>query len=230
MKSLIMQSTRHIFAVLFLLLCATQVQATTVTVTEIGFFGTNSVYNYNSSGFNRGSAGMFEYKVDGYETFGFCIDLSQGIAEGEYQLVELSTFTQVDASDLERTNLLGAAWLIDNFAEAANTNYKKAALQLAIWETVYGDVDFLISDCNVPDTDYFTSRDNRYNDTANDYLGRLSLWNQADTTFAANYKVLYSADHQDQLIYYPVPEPSTLILLLAGLVGLWFIVKRRNKV
>lgn len=216
-----MQSTRHFFAILFLLFCSTQAYATTVKVTGWSSY-TSSSYTYTAGTFTETGdwAGMINYTVDGYSTFGFCIDIPQTIGKknynnNEYQLVDLDKLTQLDGKGVERNNLLNAAWLIDTFASSATSKQSKAALQLAIWETVYAD--------------HFTL--NSANSTVQEHLDAVNTAIPfTDTSFAANYRVLYSSTNQDQLIYYPVPEPSTIVLLLSGLIGLLFIVRRRNKV
>ncbi len=176
-----------------------------------------------------GSAGEFQLIVgegiDAFDTVGYCVELEEGISiPGTYNV----TLKSVDF----RPNGQDAAWLMNEYAYGLgnvpvdaiiNEMDAKAALQLAIWDTVYGDNFTVLSDTADSIKTLYTS-----------YIKGLAAAGAYDTDFADNFSVAHQKGYQDLMIYKPdtsgaVPEPGTILLMGCGLLCLGLIRKKSNK-
>jgi hypothetical protein len=167
------------------------------------------------------SAGGFSTILNGGPSFEtYCVDLYQTINFGappysEYSLPETThVFTNANAyTDLGR--LYATAGLVDTAVE-------EAAFQIAVWEIAY----------EATGTSYdLSSGAATFSGGTAASSGALILANTWLTTLThgthPGISVLDSPLHQD-VIFAPVPEPSTVLLMAAGMLGLGFISARRR--
>jgi len=149
----------------------------------------------------------------------YCVDVYQTIAFGstytDYSFAGLGhLFTNANAyADLGR--LFNTAGIVD-------TALEEAAFQIAVWEIAYEKTG---NAYNV-----FTDSASFAGGTAAS-SGALTLANTWLANLAANSRpitVLDSREHQD-VIYAPVPEPETVLLMAVGLLGVAGAARRKAK-
>ena len=149
------------------------------------------------------------HKID---TFSYCVDLGEYFAWG----------TPYSANLLKPYGAYReAAWLVSQFdpfigvrqSEIASYDAKQVAmtLQLAIWKTLYkGDFD-------------------PFGGVSTLYTAMLDSVGQIGSFDGAGFWVAMIDGHQDQLVAASVPEPSTMLLMGIGLLGLGAIGRKRLK-
>ncbi len=163
-----------------------------------------------------------------YQNQWYCVDLNSfqgGSVWDFYDTADMSdTFGSPAGNYGTIEGLRRAAWLVDTYHDQADNADLRAALQLAVWESVYDGGDPTTTVLDISDGD-FKARN----------FGRTDIVNQASLWFAESAgrsgRGIYGVDGQNVLGRVdPIPEPGTLILLGLGLTvaGVGVIRRRRT--
>lgn len=168
------------------------------------------------------SAGGFSTAYNGASFVSYCVDLFQwlpafGTADNSYSLVSGSSFfgSRLDA----------VSRLFSGFSGATNTPLASAAFQLALWEVTYESAPgaYNLASGNARFTDA------NWGDGDAVMLAQSYLNNLGSQSNSFQVSVLQSAGRQDVVFATPVPEPSTYALMIAGLMGVVFVARRKSK-
>lgn len=199
-----MRKLTLVIAVFVFSILPLKADAATVTLTSLEL-GTNIYYKYQ--GKDTGSwAGQFHISIDKAGPYlAFCVDLDDWIIKGKEYDATINPITDL--------KYLGAAWLVNNFGSDITSDIEGAALQAAIWEAIYGD--------------NFTFTPTNGSLLATYYNNYLQALDSAVLTGLGDYSLLDLEG--SQMLVSRVPEPSTLLLLGAGLIGLGIFGRKRFK-
>ena len=167
------------------------------------------------------NAGGFATIVNGGPSFvSYCVDLYQTIAFGttypEYTAPGTShVFANTSRAYADLGRLYANAGTVD-------TSVEEAAFQIAVWEIAYE---------TTPGAYDLTSGAASFSGgtaSSSGALGLASTWLAGLGAGAGvDISVIESSAHQD-VIYAPVPEPSTVALMLAGLTATAGLARRRR--
>lgn len=161
---------------------------------------------------------------------GFCVESQWFLNGQEYQIYSLSGLD---------SKYVQAAWLYDNYlnnSSIVKNSVTAAATQIAIWEVMFDSNyslqadDFLVKSLNGDQSAILAMANTMLTALS---AADLSIFNKND------YSITVSGDSQDFVLLFgssfsnqdpaPTPEPSTLLLSGAGLVGLAAYRRRTKK-
>lgn len=138
----------------------------------------------------------------------FCVDLTKYIHQDTFSIESMLQPAPVET-----------AWLMNTYSPASTT-VEGAALQASIWEVLYGE-DFTFNGPSEVETFY------------NSYMTALGSATIDTNYLLSNYSVVSIDGHQNLLVQNsssaPVPEPATMLLLGAGLLGFAGLGRKKIK-
>jgi len=235
---------------IFILCFVLPLNATTLTVNKT-FYGDDDVRVYYNGDWSTGvDAGELRVKLGNSTEFlpAFCVDLGTPLSASGEENTFYTFENSFLPSSYNKTNGIYVEWLMNcslssTLRDDTITNPDAGAgLQLAIWEVLY---DFLppssfpssSSPYNLSNIDGFFYYDDSTTEPLTDdwynYYITLLKANAGSFSYTSsgNYEVvdLYKdgVPKQDLLIAV-VPEPTTLMLLSFGLLGLSAVGRRKN--
>jgi len=203
----------------FCVLVLTPFSVGAIPLQTVAYQGASVQYEFNGN-HRSGIAAEFQLTLgngsDEFGTNGYCVELEETISIPKLYDVELKSVSF-------RPNGMDAAWLMNEYAFGLENLDAKAALQLAIWDTIYEDAFTVLSATS-------NSIEKLYADYINGLATAKSI-GPYNTDFADNFSVSHQNGIQDLLIYTPaaVPEPSTIFLMGFGLIAFGFIRNKWNK-
>ena len=228
-------------AMAFLALGAAHAQADSVDF--LGFANGSKTVHYALSSPNvtksgNASAGGLATTLNGGPSFtSYCVDLYETIvfsdpAYANYHLVDgsLHAFANGDA-DADIGKLFSAG-------HALNNATAQAAFQIAIWEISYETASVYNLASGSAQFSGGTAATSGALTLAGTWLSQLgSVTNTMNVEVLENFGAVvgsrrnahYVPGHQDVVFAAPVPEPSTYALMVAGLLSMGFIMRRRSR-
>lgn len=163
--------------------------------------------NYAGNTMNVG-AGLANVSLDGGPQFwGVCVDLDHWNGNGASYQVNVRPIEDRGAFATK------AAWVFNNYASAVDSNVKGAALQLAVWDIVYDNGDGLDAGA------FKSSASGSLLSQTNSLLAA----SHGNTSSNANWFQAVSHGNQNnrnQNYMGTVPEPSSVVLVALGVLGL----------
>lgn len=180
--------------------CGFGASAAEATLIDYNGMGFKSSINYKLDGNSKtANAGQLLIDFDGRDEIAYCVDLRHGI-KSEWH----ATFKDVSYINGGKA----AAFLFDTFAAAVDSNLKAAALQVAIWEVVedYSSINLGSGSFKLLTTGSIATLAQSY----------LSVIPANLSNYDTDAYIIKSGSYprSQHLI---VPEPGTLIAILAGL-------------
>jgi len=166
------------------------------------------------------NAGGFATILNGSPSFvSYCVDLYQHIAFGTlYSNYTAPGTTHAFANNRAYADL----GRLDASAGVVDTSIEEAAFQIAVWEIAYE---------TTPGAYALGSGAASFSggSAAGGALGLASTWlSGLGNDAGRSISVIESTEHQD-VIFAPVPEPSSYMLMLAGLLATVEISRRKRK-
>jgi len=184
--------------------------------------------NVATSGFTQ--AGGFTALVDNTKTVTtYCVDLyeylSFGTAYTNYNLVDgsLHAFRNTRA-DADIGKLFSAGHLV-------NTATTQAAFQIAVWELAFEtDTTYDVTSGAARFFGGSAADSGGSLSMATDWLSQLnSVTNTSDVQVLESISQRDIPGHQDQVFVNRVPEPSSVMLAVAALLGLGVVTRQRKR-
>jgi hypothetical protein len=199
---------------------APAVQATTITVTGAGRGQTIPLVVNNGTSSQNSFAGQILVTMLGQSRVTYCFDLFTGISAATYN----TTFD----NPANYTNGARAAWIYEQNALTATTNFLAAALQLALWDVVHDGGNGL----NAGSVRLASSGSNSLRSAAEALINASIGHSSTNATILRNVSLAGNPAQalitSDRLYPQPVPEPGTWAMMLAGLGACGWQRRRRG--
>lgn len=196
-------------------------QADTVKFT--GFLGGRSAaVDIDAPANTSPSAGEFSILLNGQSFSSLCVDVQHTISwntnYSDYTVKTAGAYG-FSTAQIGLFNKLYTA----HYADSHTSSDKAAAFQIAVWEITYDGNSALNLGANT--FKLGSGGSSNAKTIATGWLNTLGTVQQGQWQF----KVLDSGTRQDQLIAMPVPEPTELAMLLAGLGLIGSVARRRAR-
>jgi hypothetical protein len=176
-----------------------------------------------------GYAGGFVTSLNGGPSFtSYCVDLFEYISFGN----TYSNYTLVDGSAHAFTNTRADADIGKLFAlhPTITNELNEAAFQIAVWELSYETATTYDVSTGNAKFSGGTAASSGALALANSWLAGLkSIKVGVDIDVLESFTTRTATGRQDVVFAPPVPEPSTYVLMAAGLLSMGFVARRRSR-
>lgn len=158
----------------------------------------------------------------------FCVENATGNANTiNYDFFTVDNSLESYGLTGEQTNaLIAATWFANWFTQGDQSDSRKAVAQTAIWLTIKFEPGGSYDDANKLIAEYNTAADKDKVAYASNWLLAVS---PSDGARGLELSIEQGELFQNYLVPKPVPEPATMLLLGAGLIGLAGIGKKKLK-
>jgi hypothetical protein len=238
--------TKYLLLIFLGLLATSIANATPLTLNSKDKFSV--AINFDSGAYWV-NAGKMDISLSGFSNSAFCIEIGPSAGSGE-----ITTENPSDYWDNYGNNGLYAAWLVDQYnpmfgysKEGLSEQVAYAALQIAIWETIYdfdgqthsGSIFSSYSSLNTSEeqllawvtaSQYGENLEDKMKDGSiiEDFSGKYKIF-VADFDKSNNtHGGINDGTRQELLIASPVPEPATMLLFGIGLLGISAVGRKKR--